>query len=554
MRTQRCAARWSAWTCLLLYSLCVLVTQASAQESPSWTLTFYGASDVGCTEIDKIAQLPADSWQQSANLIQKRSLNGSVLWARLSPSQSLKPSVLLVRWHSNGRLSDWRNRLERSTTQEVGHPPGFRVLTLPQVRSEPILMCLVAPAPLAEAFVVLTPAQLAAEVRQVTVWLALMVGVMLAMAAMAFTFYLRLRAPVFGAYAVYLLCLLAYLLEDLGAVKPLLPAALSESGFSYALLTASIGGALVAGVRFTLRFTGIDILWPICARWLRRISLWVLAVTLFYLLTLLPYDFALKSTLLRINLILQNVSALAIILLVVPSVLHTAWRGRREARIFIVGWLPLLGLLTVKVLFSLTLLPTSAAVSPLWLITAAAFESLVLGWGLVDRARRDRLERDLAIQRSERDLLTGAHSRQALRDLLQKHTEEPTEAAVLLYLDIDHFKRINDSHGHHAGDRCLQRFAQTCQSQLRGIDMFARYGGEEFVAFLPGSDLNEGLRVAERIRARVIEQSARDLPITVSIGVAAPFEAERLEAWIARADRALYQAKTSGRNRVVGAE
>ena len=127
----------------------------------------------------------------------------------------------------------------------------------------------------------------------------------------------------------------------------------------------------------------------------------------------------------------------------------------------------------------------------------------------------------------------------------------------MLLLDIDHFKRINDTFGHLAGDHVLTLFSQAVSAQLRVIDCFGRYGGEESVLLMPQTDLNGATLAAERLRC-VIEQTNFDTvqsgtSISVSIGVAEFFDGESVAQLIARADLALYSAKNAGRNKVVTA-
>jgi diguanylate cyclase (GGDEF)-like protein len=163
------------------------------------------------------------------------------------------------------------------------------------------------------------------------------------------------------------------------------------------------------------------------------------------------------------------------------------------------------------------------------------------------------------------DVLTGWHNRRYLQVRLHEElarARRDREHLVCLMLDIDHFKRINDTYGHAAGDSVLQEIANRIDSQNRASDVAARYGGEEFVVLLPDTEIASGVKLAERIRAAVAE-SPYDLPdgkqqkITASIGIAGitPNEdAEDLktigESLIARADVALYRAKSDGRNRV----
>jgi len=167
------------------------------------------------------------------------------------------------------------------------------------------------------------------------------------------------------------------------------------------------------------------------------------------------------------------------------------------------------------------------------------------------------------------DVLTGWHNR---RYLLVRLNEELARARrhgnnlVCLMLDIDHFKRVNDTWGHAAGDAVLQELAMRIDSQVRASDVAARYGGEEFMVLLPDTDTSSGVRLAERIRL-AISASAYDLPcggtvsITISIGIAgvAPGpDTEDLktvgDSLIARADVALYRAKSAGRNQFAIAE
>ena len=135
-----------------------------------------------------------------------------------------------------------------------------------------------------------------------------------------------------------------------------------------------------------------------------------------------------------------------------------------------------------------------------------------------------------------------------------------------MFLDIDKFKRINDSYGHQTGDEVLRRVAHVIQSQLRAGDTIARYGGEEFVVLLPQSELHHSRQIAERIRrsiedAQIEALSGQLIGVTLSIGVsmlpetpASESQAALAEALVAAADQALYQAKNGGRNRVVCAD
>ena len=124
---------------------------------------------------------------------------------------------------------------------------------------------------------------------------------------------------------------------------------------------------------------------------------------------------------------------------------------------------------------------------------------------------------------------------------------------ALLLLDIDHFKEVNDVHGHQMGDRVLVDFTRRIQPLLRRMDLLARVGGEEFVVMLPDTEGVDAMAVAQRILAQVCEPDDRSLPhITTSIGVAVwQPEDRQVDDLLVRADRALYKAKAEGRNRIV---
>lgn len=154
------------------------------------------------------------------------------------------------------------------------------------------------------------------------------------------------------------------------------------------------------------------------------------------------------------------------------------------------------------------------------------------------------------------DELTGIHNRRALLAQLneeKQRAERYREPFSVCYLDIDLFKRINDTFGHAAGDEVLRTVAAGLREQLRDIDRVGRFGGEEFVIALAGTPLAEAEACAERIRQhlRSWPQPALDgEPVTLSIGVAQYHPGETLEQLLDRADRALYRAKQGGRDRV----
>jgi len=176
--------------------------------------------------------------------------------------------------------------------------------------------------------------------------------------------------------------------------------------------------------------------------------------------------------------------------------------------------------------------------------------------------RDARQQRDL-FQELERlattDPLTGALNRRSFDNAYARELERTKRAKNRLFvmlLDIDHFKKINDQYGHAEGDKALMQLVSTCKSTLRKTDVLARIGGEEFAILSPTDDAAEAMTLAERIRENImsitVDVAAGVFSFTVSIGVANAEPGENtVTGVLARADRALYEAKRSGRNRVI---
>jgi diguanylate cyclase (GGDEF)-like protein len=171
-------------------------------------------------------------------------------------------------------------------------------------------------------------------------------------------------------------------------------------------------------------------------------------------------------------------------------------------------------------------------------------------------------DREQQRQLAVRDGLTGLYNRRAFNELFAAAiaNEDRREGGRLglVILDIDHFKKLNDTYGHPAGDAALRSLARLLAQHLRRGDQAARYGGEEFVVILPGSDPERSMHAAERLRQalarhRFVHDGSR-IPLTASLGVAVwPEDGREPESLLAAADRGLYAAKQAGRNRVVAA-
>ncbi len=168
---------------------------------------------------------------------------------------------------------------------------------------------------------------------------------------------------------------------------------------------------------------------------------------------------------------------------------------------------------------------------------------------------------DTSLELAVTDPLTGLHNRRYMNTqvgaLVQRAVQGGDPVAALL-VDLDHFKRINDTFGHDVGDEVLKEFAVRLATNVRGIDLACRYGGEEFVVIMPGTALKDALRIAERLRLHVAGSPfrapglAEPLSVTISVGVACTEgPTDTPDALLKRADEAVYEAKAHGRNQVV---
>jgi len=177
--------------------------------------------------------------------------------------------------------------------------------------------------------------------------------------------------------------------------------------------------------------------------------------------------------------------------------------------------------------------------------------------GLTDVTRQKELEGQL-VQLAARDDLTHAFNRRHFVEVVEREISRSTRSSAplsLCMLDADHFKRVNDEHGHFVGDRALCALVSSATSVLRPEATLARMGGEEFAILLPDADVQQACRVAERVRRAVekhelVTDGGVRVGLTVSLGVAQHVPGESLEALLRAADAALYRAKDGGRNRV----
>lgn len=390
---------------------------------------------------------------------------------------------------------------------------------------------------------------LADYLRDDAAWLSLAsacLAAMLVTALMALLFAAHLRDLAFAYYALYIGCYAflqaaqsAYLVQPLHWLE-------GDALLFWGRLTTglSVGFAGLFVVRFAALRRYAPRLW-------RPLLVLCAAVMTLSLLRMLPL--AVLQPLLRAAI---NPLLIVISLWILLSSGYAAWRGSRYAGFFLAGWTPLL------VTTGLSSAQTGGALASwTWLsdtgLSAGAYEAVLLMLGLADRALLLRRERDQAQRLAELDSLTLLLNRRAWERRLQElaSVSRARGAALsVVFIDLDHFKKLNDALGHDAGDQALLAVAQALRAALRPRDVLGRYGGEEFVAVLPECPASGAMIIAERLRGAVRQL---DLPVdrnglllSASIGVATRTADESVSAMIARADQAMYAAKRQGRDRV----
>ncbi len=370
-------------------------------------------------------------------------------------------------------------------------------------------------------------------------------AVMLAMVLMALFFSSMLRDITYAWYGGYIVCYALIQGIQTGFVfHPLEWQWLV--GISWMVGAAAVALSVAFASLFMMRFCDLQRHAP-----LLRVPVMAVAVGMIQLVLMrssgIPLLIEVAQTLLNP---LLMIGALVLLLAAIVA----AARGSRQAWFFLAGWTPLL------LLTAMTSAQVNGALPRLdWLndvsLAGGAFEALVLSLGLADRALRLRQDRDVVQVLADHDALTQTLNRRAWDTRANAMlTREPSRPIALLFLDLDHFKQLNDRHGHNSGDRALVAVSTTLAAELRPGDLFGRYGGEEFVAMLDGIDAQEAMQVATRLCRRVhrLEIPVRDEEqlLSVSIGVAIRQIDDDLESLLGRADRAMYRAKLLGRNQV----
>lgn len=372
-------------------------------------------------------------------------------------------------------------------------------------------------------------------------------SVMVAMALMALCFAIMLRDMTFAWYTGYMLCYVVVQSIQTGFLFH--PLGMSWLVGSELLVGASAVALSVSfAALFIARFCDLPRYAP--AMRVPVIALGIaMPLIVFLRCSPIPQLVYMAQTLVNPVLILGA-------LLLLFTTLVAGVRGSRQAWFFLIGWTPLL------VLTAMTSAQVTGALPNLdWLndasIAMGAFEAIVLSLGLADRALTMRRDRDTVRVLADRDALTNLLNRRAWTEAANRMLVGAVDAdqpIALLFLDLDHFKVLNDRQGHAAGDRALVSVSEVLSNELRPSDLLGRYGGEEFVAMLHGVNQEQAVQVATRLCRRVhrldIAVDQKSLLLSVSIGLAMRSLGDTLETLIERADQAMYYVKLNGRNHV----
>jgi diguanylate cyclase (GGDEF)-like protein len=354
-------------------------------------------------------------------------------------------------------------------------------------------------------------------------------------------------------YCAHVGLLLLYGLCYSGIVHIFAPA-LSSSAIS-GLLAFAMAGATGTGMAFMIDFLGTS-----TPRWLRRWAMAAVAASLMIavLLVISPAAFSYDVF------IAANLVAIHAILLASLILGRACVRRVPMASTIALGWVLPIGVSLMYPARAFGLI-TDAQLPDGLMMLATTVECLILSLPVAARIRNLRIEHERAHERhvmlerqAQTDALTGLANRRGFGEALARAAAghgEPMPVALLV-IDIDHFKRVNDHHGHATGDAILRHVAAHVARVAGSGAIVARHGGEEFVVALKGYDLMRAGTIAERIRVSmgVSFDTETELPsVTVSIGAAAGFSDE-IETVLADADCALYRAKNEGRNKVMLAD
>ena len=543
---------------LLVCLLCVSASAIAKVDDGPFTVTALPAS-IGDPTVESVASGRLDADFGAYDYREARA-RGAPFWLRLVPQSG-------VEFPAGTALAVRKGRHLAIRAYDSGTRAGqelMRVAMLPEYRAEQTaLYALSASRPARDAiYLRVEAAGVGAERLSISLpplaeaisWdqakarsIALAFGALAAMSVAALLIYFVMPGRIFIYYATLFSLQALYIayISGQGFEWPVLRAALPLASHAWNLPAALSGAAACLFVR---EITDMRRYFPRNY----RVFGWLSVVFVVLALSNFARNFGLGKSVAAVgNLIFLGTALYTLI------VAFMAWRrGSRPAGWFLVAW-TLLEVLTIWVAAKSIVGEGESLVfygMPLAMVAAGILVAL----GVADRLREQRLALSDAERRAQTDPLTGVLNRRSLLERLQAACARAQARGLpiaLLFIDLDHFKAINDTRGHLAGDACLRAVIAPIQSELRMSDVIGRYGGEEFVVILSSADANAAHAIAQRICDRVqgLEVNGFGPPIrlTCSIGVAA---SDALGVWgealVASADAAVYAAKNAGRNQV----
>ncbi|MGH8079653.1 MAG: diguanylate cyclase [Lysobacter sp.] len=364
-------------------------------------------------------------------------------------------------------------------------------------------------------------------------------------AVLAFGFWVGLRERGYAYLGLTLVLQILTLTSDGGEMRvvPWLNEIAPDSRTNIVLNTA----AVLASIRFLIFFLGLRTTQPKVARMLDWCSISLGGLLLVSLFRTWKY-----------SALFGNLNLLVVVALVMFCTVVAVWRRQREAYFLLLAWLPLMLLLVALVGANHQWWPEFSWLEYTFPV-GLAFGGLGLLLGLTSKLQQLRRDRDTANRLATYDSLTGAMTRAAISQSLRNAVDSAHRShrpLSVVFFDIDHFKRINDEHGHRVGDETLRIVSLRTRNRLRAYDLFGRYGGDEVLVVLADTYLRDAVRVAEHLRESVsgspLSIDGRLLPVSLSLGVAELMPNETPEQLLERADAALYASKSAGRDRVTG--
>jgi diguanylate cyclase (GGDEF)-like protein len=474
-------------------------------------------------------------------------------WWRLQPEAAERPRILLVYHPYSARVTvlappDYPVRTATIFDQRPSNGHSRRALPFVLTGPGPVYVGVEgARYPLQVAVRTATDYVIEDYTHARVLWASL--GILVGVSLVVLLFWLRLRERVYLLFAASMASQMLYVLCAYGDAYTL-PGLRWLARFGVEGIWFVATGSTILTVLFLVEFADLRPRAPWLTRALYLVGAWLPLALLVALVSPWPADKAWFPAFGNGLLLLANVLAIATLL--------TVWlRGGRHAGFVLIAWVPMVLVSTARAMQ----LSAGAPLEPLLeygLPLVLAFAAVVLVLGLADRMVAFRRERDVAQQHADHDPLTGVLNRGGIIRALDRAIVETRRKRLplsVLFLDLDHFKRINDTQGHPVGDACLCAVTEVIRSQTMPEHPLGRIGGEEFLLLLPACSRRHARDVAEQIRIEVAARCAtvKDAPVelTLSIGVVECGSADGATSLIARADEAMYEAKHAGRNRVV---